>query len=316
MTVDLSVEAEIRRLHYAEHWPVGTVASQLGVHPDVVRRMLDLLEPRRPSLPRPRLVDPFTAFIDETLAQVPRLRATRLHDMIRARGYPGGVRTLREYVAQVRPAPRREAFLRLDPLIGEQAQVDWAHVGKVPVPGGQRSLWLFVMVLSWSRAMWAEFVFGTTVHSLLRSLVRAAAFFQGVTRQWLFANPKIIVLERYGDAVRFHPLLLELTGHFHVQLRLCAGQRGQWRGDCLLHRATHSGPWNYDMSSTRTPGGSASRARRSRLPWPGGSAHPLQHRSGAPQHAGDQLGNGSGSSTPAQVSMYHHPDFRRRHLVG
>ena len=221
MTVELAVEAEIRRLHYAEHWPVGTIASQLGVHPDVVRRVLGLLEPHRPSLPRPRLVDPFTAFIDETLAKYPRLRATRLHDMVRARGYMGSVRTLREHVAQVRPAPRREAFLRLEPLIGEQAQIDWAHVAKVPVAGGVRSLWLFVMVLSWSRAMWAEFVFDTTVHSLLRSLVRAASSFQGVTRQWLFDHPKIIVLERHGEAVRFHPLLLELAGLFHVQLRLC-----------------------------------------------------------------------------------------------
>jgi hypothetical protein len=31
----------------------------------------------------------------------------------------------------VRPTPNREAFLRLDPLIGEQAQIDWAHVGAI-----------------------------------------------------------------------------------------------------------------------------------------------------------------------------------------
>jgi hypothetical protein len=40
MTVSRQVEAEIRRLHFAEHWPAGTVATQLGVHPDVVRRVL------------------------------------------------------------------------------------------------------------------------------------------------------------------------------------------------------------------------------------------------------------------------------------
>jgi transposase len=230
VTVSTAVEAEIRRLFFAEHWPMGTVASQLGVHPDVVRRVLGLLEPRRSSLPRPRLIDPFVGFIEETLSQYPRLRATRLHDMLHARGFQGSVRTLREYVARVRPTPRREAFLRVEPLIGEQAQIDWAHVAKVPVPGGLRSLWLFVMVLSWSRAMWAEFVFDTTVHSLLRSLVRAAAYFQGATRQWLFDNPKIVVLERHGDAVRFHPLLLDLAGRFHVQLRLCTVRAANEKG--------------------------------------------------------------------------------------
>jgi len=177
VTAGADVEAEIRRLHHAEHWPVGTISTQLGLHADVVRRVLGLLEPRRVTAPRPRLVDRYAGFIDEMLASYPRLRATRLYDMIRARGYPGSVRTLREHVARVRPAPRREAFLRIEPLIGEQAQVDWAHVGKVAVPGGERAIWAFVMVLSWSRAMWAELVFDTSVHSLLRSLTRASAFF-------------------------------------------------------------------------------------------------------------------------------------------
>ena len=39
MTVTEDIEAEIRRLHYAEHWPVGTVASQTQQHADVVRRV-------------------------------------------------------------------------------------------------------------------------------------------------------------------------------------------------------------------------------------------------------------------------------------
>jgi transposase len=107
----------------------------------------------------------------------PRLRSTRILDMIKERGYRGSERTLRRFVTTVRPTPTREAFLRLDPLIGEQAQVDWAHVGQIPVPGGgSRSLWLFVMVLAWSRAMWGEFCFDTTVHSLLRFTGAACLF--------------------------------------------------------------------------------------------------------------------------------------------
>ena len=65
MTVDDAVEAEIRRLYYAEHWRVGTIATQLGVHHDVVRRLLGRLEPRRlPPAPRPPLLAPFVGFID------------------------------------------------------------------------------------------------------------------------------------------------------------------------------------------------------------------------------------------------------------
>lgn len=230
MTVALEQEADIRRLHYAEHWPVGTIAAQLSLHPDAVKRVLGLLEPRAPAPPRPRLVDPYRPFIDETLAKYPRLRATRLHDMLTPRGFKGGVRTLREFVASVRPRPTREAFLRVDPLIGEQAQIDWAHVGDVPVPGGFRKLWLFVMLLSWSRALWGEFIFDLTAYSLLRSLARATKHFGGSCRQWLFDNPKIVVLGRVGQAVRFHPLLLDFAGRMFVQPRVCAVRKANQKG--------------------------------------------------------------------------------------
>lgn len=230
MSTSAELEAEIRRLYFAEHWRVGTIATQKSVHADVVKRVIGLPRPVVRGAPRARLVDPYAAFIEETLRQYPTLRATRLYDMLRPRGYTGAVRTLREYVATVRPRPVREAFLTIEPLIGEQAQVDWAHVGKIQVPGGERSLWLFVIVLSWSRAMWGEFVFDLSVHSLLRSLTRAADYFGGCTRQWLFDNPKTVVLERYGDAVRFHPALLEHGGRYCVSLRVCGVRKANQKG--------------------------------------------------------------------------------------
>jgi transposase len=231
MTVSESVEAEIRRLFFAEHWPVGTICRQLGVHDDVVRRVAGLLSPRRVLPSEPSLVvTPYTGFIAEVLAQFPTLRATRIFDMVRARGYDGSVRSIRAHVARVRPPPKREAFLRITPLIGEQAQVDWAHAGTIDVDGGQRALWLFVIVLAWSRAMWGEFVIDLSAHSLARSLCRAMEFFGGNTRQWLFDNPKIVVTERVGDAIKFHPLLLDVASHHHVQPRLCAPRAANQKG--------------------------------------------------------------------------------------
>jgi ParB-like chromosome segregation protein Spo0J len=42
MTIDEAKEAEIRHLHFAEHWKVGTIVSQLGLHHDAVERVLGL----------------------------------------------------------------------------------------------------------------------------------------------------------------------------------------------------------------------------------------------------------------------------------
>ncbi|MBK8010133.1 MAG: IS21 family transposase [Deltaproteobacteria bacterium] len=227
----LDKAVEIRRLFFAEHWKVGTIVSQLGVHADVVERVIGPLGPEpRATRPRFSVLDPFKPIVDETLERYPRLTATRLYDMIVERGYTGSLRTVTRYAPLVRPKPKSEAFLRIERLPGEQSQVDWGHVGRISVPGGERALWVFVMVLAFSRAIFAELVLDLTVHSLLRSLVRASTFFGGVTRQWLFDNPKTIVLERQGDLVRYHPELLHLTSELHVQPRLCGVRKPHQKG--------------------------------------------------------------------------------------
>ena len=242
MTIDKAREVEIRRLHFAEHWKVGTIAAQLGEHHDVVERVLGLGKAAKSKpavldaaavvaaikVPAPLLT--YEAFVAETLKQYPRLRATRLYDMLRERSYDGSVRSVRRYVQLVRPASKAEVFLRVEPLIAEQAQIDWAYIGKIAVEGGTRQLWAFVMVLAYSRGMWAELVIDLTAISLRRSLVRACCYFGGATRQWLFDNPKIVVIERHGDAVRFHPVLLELSGQLCVAPRLCGVRKPQQKG--------------------------------------------------------------------------------------
>jgi len=231
MTATQELEIEIRRLYYAEHWKVGTIATQLMCHADVVRRVLGHLQPRGDAPAGvSSIIDPYVGVINETLTMYPTVCSTRIHDMLCERGFKGSVRHLRRYVKTVRPRPQKEAFLRTEPLIGEQAQIDWAHVGRIQVPGGERALWMFVMVLAWSRAMWAEFVLDLTVHSVRRSMIRAVHALGGSTRQWLFDNPKTIVLERHGDAVRFHPAMLDLGGHYHAQLRVCGVRKPQQKG--------------------------------------------------------------------------------------
>jgi transposase len=228
MTVSAELEAEIRRLHSAELWPPGTIARQLSVHIDVVQRVLGVLPP--PRVRKPSFVEEYQPFMTETLARWPTLRSTRLYDMLRERGFPGSPRTVREHVARLRPRREREAFLRTQTLIGEQSQVDWAFVQNIDVDGGRRPLWMFVIVLSWSRAMWCELCFTMDASTVARSLVRSAQAFDGVTRQWLFDNPKTVVLDRVGDAVRFHPLLLSTATALRVQPRLCAPRRPTDKG--------------------------------------------------------------------------------------
>ena len=84
------LRVRIRRLFFAEHWKIGTIAVELGVHHDTVRhaiesdRFVPVGRPKGPSR-----LDPYKPLVLETLEQHPRLRATRLFEMLRDRGFSG-----------------------------------------------------------------------------------------------------------------------------------------------------------------------------------------------------------------------------------
>jgi transposase len=229
--IPAALRAEMRRLFYAEHWKIGTIASGLGVHPDTVRRAVEV-ERFRVGAARPRAskLDPFRPFIEETLARYPRLRATRLHEMLRGRGYDGSAVQVRRLVHGLRPPPPAEAYLRLRVLAAEQAQADWGCFGTIGAGRHKRPLSCFVMVLSWSRAIHARFTLDQTLESFVRGHVEAFQYFSGVPRLVLYDNLKSVVLERRGDAIHFHPRLLELCGHYHFAPRPCAPARGNEKG--------------------------------------------------------------------------------------
>ena len=99
-------------------WPVGTLATQLSLHPDLVRRVLGQGNHHTSGMPRVKTLDPFREFIQQQFAQYPQLCATRIYDMVRERGYRGAVRTVRAYVTPLRPQPRRTIYLRTETLPG------------------------------------------------------------------------------------------------------------------------------------------------------------------------------------------------------
>jgi transposase len=222
--------AQIRRYFYVEHWKVGTIARELEVHPDTVRNAIEAERFRNVRPPRPSLVDPYLEFIRQVLEQHPRLRATRIYQMIRDRGYSGSINQLRRTVARLRPSGC-QPFLRLQVFPGEQAQVDWAHFGHILVGRARRALSCFVITLSYSRALYLEFFFDETMENFLRGHVHAFEAWNGQPRTILYDNLKSAVLERRGDQILFHPRLLELSAHYHFAPQPCqvraANQKGR-----------------------------------------------------------------------------------------
>jgi transposase len=227
--INTETRAQIRRYFYADHWKIGTIASELGVHPDAVRNAIESERFISPQPLRTSIVDAYIPFIRLTLEQHPGLRATRIYQMVRDRGYSGSVVQLRRTVARLRPQ-KREAFLQLQVFPGEQAQVDWASFGHVMVGRAKRALSCFVMTLSYSRALYLEFFFDQTTENFLRGHVHAFDAWAGQPRVILYDNLKSAVLERRGNNIRFNPRLIECSAHYHFAPQPCQVRRGNQKG--------------------------------------------------------------------------------------
>ena len=230
MTTAPDLVAQILRLHGAEKWRVGTIARQLHLHRDTVRRVLALNGAPVLSSPlRPSRIDVYRPFILETLTKFPTLTAARLYVMVGERGYVGSGEHFRHLIAARRPRSSAEAYLRLRTLPGEQAQVDWGHFGHLQIGRARRALMAFVVVLSHSRQIFLRFFLDARMDSFLRGHVEAFAAL-GVARVLLYDNLKSAVLERQGDAIRFNPTLLALAGHYRFEPRPVAPARGNEKG--------------------------------------------------------------------------------------
>ena len=234
MTIGPDVAARILRLYEVEHWRVGTIATQLHLHRDTVRRVLHERGAPAGAPLRRSLIEPYRDFITQTLATYPTLTARRLFDMACERGYAGKHSHFRHLVRSLRPRPGAEAYLRLRTLPGEQMQIDWAHFGHLQIGAARRPLMGFVAVLSYSRRVFLRFCLNAQLDSFLRGHEQAFSTFGGLARTLLYDNLKSVVLERVdhanGSAIRFNPDFLAFAAHYRFEPRPVAVARGNEKG--------------------------------------------------------------------------------------
>lgn len=86
-------------------------------------------------------------------------------------GYSGSVRTLRRYLATLRPQTQRQQKLtvRIETPPGQQAQADWSHCGRFQNAAGETvAIYAFTMVLGFSRMLYVEFTTSMNLANLVR----------------------------------------------------------------------------------------------------------------------------------------------------
>jgi transposase len=215
---------------------VSAIARQLCIDRKTVRRAIAQgLEPPKYKTrpPRARITDPFEPYLKERLAAYPGLTAVRLWREVKERGYAGGYSVLRVCVRDLRP-PRTAGFeVRFETPPGEQAQVDFAHfeVEFADDPGVKRIVWLFSMVLGYSRLIWGRFVVHQDLQSVLRCHIAALEAIGGAPHEILYDRMKTAVIGEDADGlVVYNRALVDLARHYGFQPRACRPYRPKTKG--------------------------------------------------------------------------------------
>jgi transposase len=163
----------------------------------------------------------------------------------------------------------------------------------------------FVMVLSFSRALYVEFVQQQDLSTLLRCHLHAFEAFGGVPQRILYDNMKTVVLERSAERVVFHPRLLDFALLAGFTPKACRPYRAQSKGRVeRAIRYVRDSFWPVDFTDLHD-------LNRQASAWLAGVANVREHATlQAPPHRSA----GRGAPAPAAAETHQHlrgaPDSR------
>ena len=203
---------DIGLLHREGH-SIKEIARMSGHSRNTIRKVVRQKTPRRsPRATRSSKLDPYKEYVKERFESC-RLSAVRIQEEIRSMGYTGSIIVLRRYLRSLRPAAERKKKLtvRYETPPGKQAQADWAYCGRFTDAFGRMiPIYVFVMVLSFSRMLFVRFTTSMKLGELIRSHLEAFAFFGGWPEQILYDNMKQVRLGRE----EWNPLFLDFANHY------------------------------------------------------------------------------------------------------
>ncbi len=231
----LTVEAwaEIRRLYVVEKLSKRAIARRLRVHRNTITRALaSQVLPAYTCSSRPTQLARYEPTIQTLLETYPELSGVRIREILQEDGYQAGQTILNDYLRELRGARRqRPVYVRIDYAPGTFGQIDWATMpGRVPYEHELRRVYVFLMALCYSRALYVEFTLSCRSEDFLRAHRRALEFFGGSPRTCVYDNLGTVVLHRRGREVTFHPQFMAFAGTYHFAPYACWPAQAHHKG--------------------------------------------------------------------------------------
>ncbi|HWT51222.1 MAG TPA: IS21 family transposase, partial [Caulobacter sp.] len=240
----LETVAKIRREHFARGKGVKTIAREMGLARNTVRKVLrsgeTSLEYERREQPHPKLgtfIERLEGMLEANAsgARKDRLTLTRIADLLSREGYDGGYDAVRRYAGRWADQRRGvsspvEAFVPLSFAPGDAYQFDWSH-DQVEIGGTPLTVKVAHLRLSHSRRFYIRAYPRETQEMVFDAHARAFALFGGVTRRGIYDNMKTAVEAVFaGKTRRFNRRFEQMCSHYLIEPVACTPASGWEKG--------------------------------------------------------------------------------------
>jgi transposase len=214
----------------AQGKPIRAIAQETGIARNTVRKYLRGTPEAAPRPRRGSKLDPFKDQIRRWVREDRLLNCEEMLTRLQALGYRGKVSIVKDFVKPLRPLPRGSMPVRrFETKPGEQVQFDWGEF-LYEQDGQMRKLYGFTAILSYARLRYVCFMKRADTESLIRALMNACEYFEGLPKTFLTDRMKSVLLEMDGTTPVWNPLFAEFLSAVGCSARVCRPYTPQTKG--------------------------------------------------------------------------------------
>ena len=225
---DENLENTVVTLHY-QGWSIRRISREMRMSRRRIRRILVSKSVLRDTTPeqgirskrrRPSKLDPYKEYIAELLEKYSDITGQRVYELLKEKGFEGEISIVRVYLKSIRHVGSKTPIRMVETDPGQRAAHDWSDYNiqfTTKKPGDLTSVTFFSYILGYSRRQYISVVEDKTQKTLLRELIAAFIYLDGVPHEIKSDNQKACVDRWEMGKPVFNRKYLEFATHYRFR---------------------------------------------------------------------------------------------------
>lgn len=180
---------------------------------------------------RKHIVDDYQDIIINKLETIPGITAYSIYYFLKVeKNYQGSYESIKNFVRINKDKRKQHASIRVEPIIGKSAQVDWKEDFKLISKNGETFIInLFLMRLHYSKKFYARLTIDKKRDEVKTCIIESLEYFNGTPREIWFDNMATVMVKD-GKHKKVHNEIKQLGNDIGFTPILCQSRRPKTKG--------------------------------------------------------------------------------------